>query len=169
MAANDVLAAGFLVNPPAADHMRQNFRLGGSTPAENFETWLAHDTTVQSLDFHGVMSPKYTTTSLKVRFCWYANTATTGVARWEASFRRVDTGEDIDTAHGYTFLAANSTAPATLGAPAYVEITFTSSQIDSLAPGERFVLRVRRISSDVADTMTGDAEIDSASLIVFEA
>ncbi len=92
---------------------------------------------------------------------WSATTATTGATRWLVSFERhQEDVTDIDTDSFATAQAVNATAPATNGARAYDAVAFTDgAQIDSLAVGESFRLRIERDATNAADTMVGDAEL----------
>jgi hypothetical protein len=72
-------------------------------------------------------------------------------------------GEDFDAAAAYyTFNEGNDTAPGTQGhVTYYTGITFTDgADMDSVAAGDLFILRVRRESSDTGnDTMSNDAHL----------
>lgn len=161
MATGDVVGYLVAVVPPATAYATPDARAGGSTPAESFPVWDFDDTTVESLDFHGVLSPQYAAGGLTVRIRWSATSATTGNVRWEAAFRRIDDdAEDVDTSQTYDFNGVTTTTATASGELDYTTITFTSgADMDSLAAGESFVLRLRRKADDVADTMTGDAEL----------
>jgi hypothetical protein len=81
--------------------------------------------------------------------------------RWGAAFRAVvDDAEDIDAAHTYDFNYTADTTASLSGEISYPTITFTDgADMDSLAAGQEFVLRITRTPADAADTMTGDAEL----------
>jgi hypothetical protein len=113
------------------------------------------------LDFEPVLPRNYNGGGLTVALIWSATTATAGVARWLVSFERHQADvTDIDTDSFATAQAVNATAPATNGARSYDEIAFTDgAQIDNLAAGESFRLRVERDATNAADTMVGDAEL----------
>ena len=78
----------------------------------------------------------------------------------------MDTGTDLDADSFAAVSAVTSTAPATSGAPIYPTTTHTAgAQMDSLAVGEAFRLKVTRDADNVAaDTMLGDAELICAEL-----
>lgn len=168
MAVNDILAAGFMAVPPASNAAGLEFRAGGSTDNESNPVWAFDASSSEKLDLHGVMSPRYTGASLKVRIPWVAASATANGVRWAAAFRRYDTAEDLDASHSYSEQEATGTAPATNGATVYTEIAFTQAQADSIAAGEAFVLRIRRDVADAADTMTGDAQLLAGRVMVIE-
>lgn len=111
--------------------------------------------------FPGVLDRAYNSTGVTVRLYWAATSATSGNVVWVAEFERIDDeGLDIDAdsfASGQTITAA---APGTSGQVQYTDIAFTDgSQIDSLAVGEAFRLRITRDANNASDTMTGDAEL----------
>lgn len=168
MAANDLLATALLPVPPAANAATLSFRAGGSTPNEAFPIWEFDASADEYLDLHGALSPRYTGAALKVRLPWIAASATSGNCIWNAAFRRLDTGEDLDASHSYSVQAVTTAAPGTNGAPAYSEIAFSAAQIDSLAAGEAFVLRISRDADNGSDTMTGDAQLLAHGVQVIE-
>ena len=95
-----------------------------------------------------------------VTLVWMATTATSGNVVWSVAIERDDTATDLDTDSFATANTATAAAPATSGAPAYTTIAFTNgAQMDSLAVGEAFRLKVQRTGSSGSDTATGDAEL----------
>ena len=168
MAVNDILAAGFVAVPPATNAAGLEFRAGGSTDNESYAVWAFDAASSEKLDLHGVMSPRYTGAGLKVRLPWVAASATANGTRWAVAFRRLDTGEDVDTSHSYSEQEATGTAPATNGQVVYTEIAFTQAQADAIAAGEKLVLRIRRDVADAADTMSGDAQLLADGVLVIE-
>lgn len=100
------------------------------------------------------------TISLYVAF----TSATTGTSRWQADIERVNAaGQDMDS-DGFTgsFQSAAGAAPATSGHIVVVTITFTNgAQMDSLAVGDYFRLKIRRDADGTSgtDDITTDAEL----------
>lgn len=100
------------------------------------------------------------TVSLYIAF----TSATTGTSRWQADIERVQAStQDIDS-DGFTgsFQSAAGSVPATSGHVIVVTITFTSgAQMDSLAAGEYFRLKIRRDADGTSgtDDVTTDAEL----------
>lgn len=167
MASNDPVLLINKVVPPQANAATADSITGASTPAETFPVFDFDAATVEYMDYHGQMSHSYDGGGLTVRIAWSASSAATGNVIWSAAIRRiVDDTEDLDTtAHTYAYNdAAADAAPTVIGEVTYTERTFTDgADIDSLAAGERFVLRVRRFASDGSDTMSGDAEVHGVS------
>ncbi len=168
MASGDVVGVILAVSPPATAYATPDARAGGSTPAESFPVWDFDDTTAEHLDLHGILSANYAGGGLTVRLRWMATSAISGNVMWQAAFRRIaDDAEDIDTAQTYDFNSTTVTTATASGEFDYATITFTSgADMDSLAAGDSFVLRIRRNAADAADTMSGDAEL--AGLVVEE-
>lgn len=126
------------------------------------------DTTDETLWFTGVLPRNYGGAGITVRLAWMAASATANAVIWEVGFERhEDEGTDLDADSFATNQFASSTAPATSGAVQYLDIPFTNgAQIDSLAAGEHFRLRVTRDANGTngTDSMTGDAQLLSVEL-----
>ena len=95
---------------------------------------------------------------LIVRLHFMMATATSGNVRWRVAFERCPTrnlgaGDNFATA-----VEANGAANATSGVITTTAITVTN--IDSIAAGDLFRLRVTRVGDDVTnDTASGDAQL----------
>lgn len=138
-------------------------------PAANFATFdqrNAHnvldfdDTTAETALFGSILPRNYDGYGIVATLVWMATTATTGNVKWEMAFERhQDEVDDLDSDSFATAKSTTATAPGTSGSPQYSEISFSNSEIDGILKGESFRLFVRRAAADVADTMTGDAEL----------
>lgn len=152
------------------------FRAGEQdpTPTSNFaslDTRNGHPvldfdaTTQETAIWSGVLPRHYAAGGITVYLHWSATTATTGTIGFDVAFERIGDGQqDIDAdgfATAQTVTAA--TVPATSGHVDITNVAVTNgANIDSLAVGEAFRLRVRR---DVAsDTAAGDAELLAVEL-----
>lgn len=131
---------------------------GGSSPAEGIPALAFDSGTDESVDFVGVMPRNYAGGGLTLTLYW-ESTATSNAAVWGAAFRRVqDDAEDLDTAHTYDFNTVTATTASAAGEVDYATITFTDgADMDSLAVGELFALRITRDADNASDNMTGDA------------
>ena len=110
------------------------------------------DTATEGAVFVGIMPEAATLTSgLIVRLHWMATSATSGNVRWSVAFERSNTDLDADSFD--TATAATATTNGTSGIVTVTAITCTN--IDSIAAGDLFRLRVQRLGADAADTMTG--------------
>lgn len=131
---------------------------GGSSPAETFPRYAFDDTTVEYLDFHGLVLPEaYAGGGLTVSIRWGA-AAATNKGIWAAAIRRHnDDGEDLSASHSYSYQdTGDIDPPSGVGEEAYDDITFTNgAQMDNLAAGESFNLRLRRPAPS-GTKITGD-------------
>lgn len=145
---------------PGANFPQPTRRVGGSTPAEGIRVLAFDAAAIEYMDYLCELVG-YAGGGLTISFKSSAATATTGVTRWGIAFRRdADDAEDVDTAQTYDFNELDVTAPSASGEITYDNITFTDgADMDSLANGDTFIMRVRRNASHANDTMTGDAEL----------
>lgn len=122
--------------------------------------WDFDAATNEIVDFESVLPRNYAGGGLTVTIVWSATTSTSGDTRWLLSLERHQADvTDIDTDSFATAQAVNATAPGTNGARSYDSVAFTDgAQMDSLAVGESFRLRLERDATNAADTMVGDAE-----------
>jgi hypothetical protein len=143
--------------------------LHNEPPSANFATLdtrnshpcLDFDTTTQEIAiFRGILPRNYSGGGITVYVHWAATSAITGTIGWDVAFERIgDSQQDIDSdgfASAQTVTA--TTVPGTSGHVDITNVAFTDgAQMDSIAVGEMFRLRVRR---DVAnDSAAGDAEL----------
>ncbi len=168
MATTDVVGYIEEVVGPATLFATPGARVGGSTPNELVAFWAFDDTAAEYLDFHGVLK-NYGGGGITVEVKWMAATATTGDVLWGGAFQRLnDDAQDVDTSFTYDYNnAAAATAPSASGENSYDTITFTNgADMDSTANNEEFIFRLRRLPTDGADTMVGDAQM--VSLVIRE-
>lgn len=134
-------------------------------PASNFATLdtrnsiavLDFDTTTEeSAIFVGIIPEAASLGSgLIVKISWAATSATSGDCRWGAQIQRNTTDLDSDS-----FDTATEGTSATNGTSGVITVTsLTLTNIDSVAAGDSYRLKVYRDVGDAADTMAGDAEI----------
>lgn len=129
--------------------------------ARNNHTVLDFDAAVnESIDFEQLLPRNYGGGGITAVIVWSATTATTGNVKWNLAFERhQDEVDDIDSDSFATAQTVTAAAPSTNGARQYSSIAFTNgAQLDSLAVGESFRLRLTRDAVNAADTMLGDAE-----------
>lgn len=154
--------------PPASTAAQLGTITGGATPAEQVQVWDFDSGTIEYVDFDLVLPSNYSGGGLTLVLCWAAASATSSNVIWGAAIRRNnDDAEDWDsTAHSYDFNDTSGvTAPSAVGEFSYDNITFTSgADMDSLAAGENFFLRIRRNASSGSDTMSGDARLRSIEI-----
>lgn len=144
--------------PPASNYATFDTRNGH--PVLDFDT-----TTQEAAIFTGVLPRHYGGGGITVYLHYAMTSATTGTCGWDVAFERIGNGsQDIDSdgfATAQTVTAV--TVDGTSGNVDIVNVAITDgANIDSIAAGEAFRLRVRR---DVAnDTAAGDAELIAVEL-----
>lgn len=144
--------------PAATNGAVHAVRVGGSTNNEGVPVLAFDSGTDEFVDFFGVMPSNYVGGGVTIVLMW-ASSVTSNAVVWSAAFRRVaDDAEDVDTSHSYDFNSVTATTASAAGEWDYATITFTDgADMDSLAAGEAFVLRVSRDANNGSDNMTGDA------------
>lgn len=145
--------------PSATSGATHGILAGAASPAEGVPTLAFDAATDEHADFTGVMPRAYGGGGLTLTLYWAA-AATSGAVVWNAAIRRIaDDAEDIDTtAHSYDANAVTATTASAAGEVDYAAITFTNgADMDSLAVGELFILRITRDADNGSDDMTGDA------------
>lgn len=132
----------------------------------NLHPVLDFDTTTQeSAIFTGVLPRNYAGGGITVTVVWAATTATTGTGGWDVAFERIGAAQQDLDADGFATAQVITavTVPGVSGNTSVNSVAVTNgANIDSIAVGETFRLRVRR---DVAtDTAAGDLELVSVEL-----
>lgn len=145
--------------PPATNAARLGFR--------NLHPILKFDpTTAQAIVFSDKLPRSYAGGGLIVHVEWAANGVTTGSVKWSAEIERIQVGTtDLDADSFAAAQEATATAPATDGFTKVTDIPFThGAQMDSLAAGESYRLRISRVAGDGADDMAADAQLVSVEI-----
>jgi hypothetical protein len=151
----------------------KDWTAGDNTPpasaAATFDTRNSHavldfdGSTDEEAVFNGVLPVSYAGGGLTVEVWCAFTSATSGNVRWQAAIERIDVSSlDIDADSFASFQSAGGTAPGSSGQVIKVAITFTSgAQMDSLAAGEAFRLKIRRDADGTSgtDDITTDAEL----------
>lgn len=147
---------------PASSYATHDTRSGGSTPNEIIPVLDFDASSIEYADFLLRLPSNYAGGGLTLSLEWMATSATSNAVVWGAAIRRIqDDAEDLDTSQTYDFNDATAdTAPSASGETSKASITFTDgADMDSLAAGESFILRIRRNATSGSDNMTGDAEL----------
>lgn len=122
------------------------------------------DTTDEEAIFKGVMPRNYGGGGITITIGWMASdpTVTPHNAMWQAAIMSIsDDADDLDTK---AFAAFNdsgaSQEPSASGEVKYTTIAFTDgADMDSVAAGEVFYLKIRRDADNASDNLTGDTEL----------
>lgn len=142
---------------------------GGSTIAERFRTFDFDAAAIETMDFTGRLSDRYSATGIQIKFAWAAASATTGNVVWQVAIRRLNSAEIIANSHSYSAQSSTDGAAGTLTQLTETAVTLThGAQMDSLAAGEPFLLRIWRDATNGADTMAGDAQMVFGTIAVVE-
>jgi hypothetical protein len=160
MASGDVLVA---FGPHSAEFPSSGF----ATPdLRNAHPVLDFDASAdEAVAFSGVLTGG--TSGITVNLLVAASSATSGASRWQVALERLNTaGPDIDADSYGTEDSVGITASGTSGIPTVGSIALTGGELDSIAKGDAFRLRVRRDADGTSgtDDMTGDAELLMVSL-----
>lgn len=169
MASGDIVGMISRIVPPTTAFPTPDVRVSASSPVEIVSVHDFDDTTAEYLDLECVLTG-YGGGGLTINVPWTATSATSGAVVLRAAIRRLNTSDDVDVAHTYDYNSASAvTAPATNGQPTSSTITFTDgADMDSLAAGEPFILRLGRNPSDAGDNMVGDCEVWSGRVTIKE-
>lgn len=160
MATGDKVVNVLAIIPPGSSYGQEDWRVGGSTPAEN---WPVIDFASGADEYVDMLC--YLTGYDGGGLTWHlpasASSATTGTYRLGVAVRRVDLdSEDVDTSHSYDFNEADDSPPGTLGQVTDTQITMSSgADMDSWADGELAMVRVYRHGTHANDNMSGDLEL----------
>lgn len=119
------------------------------------------DATNEAAVFKGVLPRNYGGGGLTVYLHYAMTSATSGDVVLTAAFERIGDGQqDIDSDGFASAQTVTVTVPGTSGHVDIAAITFTDgAQIDSLAVGEAFRLKITRDANAGGDTASGDLEL----------
>ena len=157
MAAGDTLIVlgPYHNEPPASDYATLDLR--NLHPVLDFD-----DTTDEAAVFTAIMPRHYAGGGLTVYIHYAMTSAEAGDVIWEAEFERIgDQQQDIDSDGFAASLSSGAiTVPGTSGLVDICTIAFTNgAEMDSVAAGEAFRIRINRDADNAGDTAVGDAEL----------
>jgi hypothetical protein len=124
----------------------------------NFPVYgLSYDAATEQNAYWKLRATNYGSGNLTLTVTWYADTASTNDIIWGCSIAAItpntDT-QDVETKAFATAQTATDTHLGTTGQRVH-EIDITISNLDSIANGDRFWLRVYRDADAGGDTMAG--------------
>lgn len=144
--------------------------LANEPPSSNYATlvqrnghWLlAFDAgTDESAVFTLVMPDHYGGNGIDVSLRWAAATATSGNCIWDVAIERIN--DDVQDIDSDSFAAANSVTAAAASASgelSYDSVTFSDgADMDSVAAGDVYRIKITRDADNASDTMAGDAQL----------
>lgn len=144
--------------PPATNYATLDTR--NSRPVLDFDT-----TTQEAAVFSAVLPNDYAGAGVTIDIFCALTSATSGTVGWDVAFERTQASiDDIDSDSFATAQTVTAvTVPGTSGHVLKMSINVSNgADMDSIAAGELFRLRVRRdVANDIA---TGDAELLAVTL-----
>lgn len=119
--------------------------------------------------FRGVLPDNYAGGGLTVDLYSMATSATSGTYRYQVAIEREDLATDHDSNSLATDQSAGASTAGTSGVATKVSVTFTSgANMDSLAAGEPFRLRVHRDADGTSGTDDITTDIELMTVVVKE-
>jgi hypothetical protein len=127
---------------------------------------LAFDASTAETAFAQFQAINYGSGNLTLILDWYADTASSGDVKWEAALAAITPDTDTQDVETKAFATAQTVTDSHLGTTGQRVHTcsIAISNLDSLAANDDAWLRIKRLSADAADTMTGDAQLLAARL-----
>jgi hypothetical protein len=111
--------------------------------------------------FPGVMPRHYDGGGVEVMLVWMADGVTVNNVVWDAQWERhADDAFDLDADGFAAVQSVTAAAPSADGEVSYDDITFTDgAEMDSVAVGESFRLKIRRDANNGSDSLDADAQL----------
>ena len=163
MASGNTLATFLAYNnePPSGDYATLDTR--NSIPVLDFNG--TSGTNNEFAEFGGFMPRHYDGGGITTTVGWAASSGVTGDAKWDLSFKSIsDDADSLDTKSYAAAQSAVGTTATVSGEVAYTTIDFSNgAQMDSVAAGEYFRMKVLRDSDDPTDTIN---DIDTELVFV---
>lgn len=113
--------------------------------------------------FSSILPAAYAGGGLTLRLIWAAAVATLGDVAWGGAVERRSTDVDVDSFAAQQ--TASGTTNATPGFLTTTSIAFAGATMDGLTANDPLRVQIQRLAGGGADTMLGDAELVSATLI----
>lgn len=130
-------------------------------------TCLAFDPAANEAAFFEKRVPGYTSGNITAYVEWMAESATSGDVVWEVSLAAVTPESDSGAITAKALATAHTVTDSHLGTNAKRPMktaAITISNLDGLAAGDLVWFRVRRLGTDGADTMAGDAWLTAVTI-----
>ncbi len=150
----------YINEPPASSYATLDLR--NNHPVLDFDKDAD-----ESAVFSAVMPQNYAgTTGVTVYIHWSATGVTVNEVIWDVAFERIGTGtQDVDSDGFAAVNSVTDTAPGTDGDVEVVSIAFTDgADMDSVAVGELFRLKITRDADNGSDDLDADAELHAIEI-----
>lgn len=125
-----------------------------------------NEDTDEAAVFSAVLPRHYAGGGIIAYIHWSADGVIVNDVVWDIAFERIGDGQqDVDIDGFAAVQTVTDTAPGTDGFVTIANISFTDgAQIDSIAVGELFRLKISRDADSQSDDMTADAELHAVEL-----
>jgi hypothetical protein len=123
--------------------------------------------TDESAVFSTVMPQNYAgTTGVTVYIHWSASGVTVNDVIWDVAIERIGDGQqDVDSDGFAAVNSVTDTAPGTDGFVTIANVSFTDgADMDSVAKGEKFRLKITRDADNGSDDLDADAELHAVEI-----
>lgn len=147
-------------SPKGADFLATAFPQFVKTNGTNFPvTGLAYDAAATETAYWVWTALGYGSGNITCDMLWYADTASSGVVRWEAAIAAITPDTDTQDVETKAFAAVQTVDDTHLGTTGQrVHIASVAiSNLDSIAAQDEVWLKLSRLGAHANDTMTGDA------------
>ncbi len=127
---------------------------------------LAFDTGSPETVYAVFRAASYGSGNITCTLNWYADTASTGGVVWGAAIAAITPDSDSQDIETKSFATENTVTDSHLGTTGQRLHTcaITISNLDSIAANDYVALKIRRVTSDASDDMTGDALLTMVEL-----
>jgi hypothetical protein len=144
--------------PPSTNYATLDTR--NNHPILNFDK-----DTDESAIFSSILPRNYADGGITVYIHWSADGVTINDVVWDVSFERIGTAQDLDVDSFAAVQSVTDTAPGTDGFVAIANIPFTNgAQMDSIAIGEEYRLKITRDANNGSDDLDADAQLGALEL-----
>jgi hypothetical protein len=146
--------------PPSSNYATLDLR--NNHPVLDFDP-----DTDESAIFSSVMPRSYAgTTGVTVYIHWSADGATANNVIWDVAFERIGDGQqDVDSDGFAAVQSVTDAAPGTDGFVTIANVALTNgAQMDNVAVGEKFRMKVTRDADNGSDSLLVDAELHAVEI-----
>lgn len=127
---------------------------------------LAYDAAATETTYWHLAAFNYGSGNITCLIEWYADTASSGVCRWEVGMAAITPNTDTQDIETKAFATVQTLDSTHLGTTAQrlQESSITISNLDSVAANDEVWVKVSRMGAHANDTMTGDVILVSIRL-----
>lgn len=146
--------------PEEASFLSTTFPQTVKTNGTNFPVaGLAFDAAATETAYWHLSAFNYGSGNITAEILWYADTASSGVVRWDSAIAAITPDTDTQDVETKAFAASQSVDDTHLGTTGQRvhAASITISNLDAVAANDIMWIRVSRLGGHANDTMTGDA------------